>query len=165
MKLQSLDDVILHELKDIYSAERQITKALPKMIKGVSSTQLQEGFKKHLKETEGQIKRLEKVGKILNVSLGGVLCKGMEGLLMEGDEVLKEDKNFSLDCALIAAAQRVEHYEIAAYGSAIAHVKQLDSKSEILKLLLETLREEEATDKKLTEIAETEVNQKSQAQE
>jgi ferritin-like metal-binding protein YciE len=158
MKLQSLHDALLHELKDIYSAEKQLTKALPKMAKAASNPDLSAGFEQHLEETEEHVNRLEGIFKELEASSRGEKCKGMAGLIEEGSKLLEEDGEPSvIDALLVSAAQRVEHYEIAAYGTAIAFAEQLglDSISEVLK---QTLAEEEATDKKLTELAESTIN-------
>src|SRR5476651_2615663 len=118
MKLSNLQDLFVDELKDLYSAENQILKALPKMIKAASATVLQDVFQEHLEVTKGQVNRLEKIFKMLDVSPKGKKCKAMEGLLEEGKELMSEDANPSvMDAGLIAAAQRVEHYEMAGYGT------------------------------------------------
>lgn len=159
MELKSLHDLLIHELKDIYSAEKQLTKALPKMAKAASNEQLKEAFKVHLEETKGQIERLEQIFKDLGKSPRGETCKAMEGLIEEGDSLMKEkaaDPDV-MDAGLIAAAQRVEHYEIAAYGCARTYAKLLKNK-EMQKLLQTTLNEEGATDKKLTKLAESTIN-------
>lgn len=158
MKLESLQDALLHELKDIYSAEKQLTKALPKMAKAASNPDLAAGFEKHLEETEEHVNRLEGIFKELEASSRGEKCKGMEGLIEEGSKLLEEEGEPAvLDALLISAAQRVEHYEIAAYGSAIAFAEQLGLKN-VSKTLKQTLSEEEATDKKLSELAESRIN-------
>ena len=157
MSMDSLSDLLEDELKDLYSAENQLLKALPKMAKKASSEQLKDAFTSHLKETEGHVKRLEQIGKTLDIKLKGKVCHAMEGLVEEGKEVLEEDGDPSvIDAALIGAAQRVEHYEIAAYGSTRAMAEQLGH-AEVVVLLQETLDEEGAADKKLTAIAEGEV--------
>lgn len=163
MKLQTLQDALLHELKDIYSAEKQLTKALPKMAKGASNPDLAEGFKLHLKETEEHVNRLDIIFKDLGTSGRGEKCKGMEGLLEEGSKLLEEDGEPAvIDALLVSAAQRVEHYEMAAYGSAIAFANQLGLE-DVSKVLQKTLAEEIATDKKLSELAETAINVEANA--
>ncbi len=158
MKLQSLRDALLHELKDIYSAEKQLTKALPKMAKGAANPGLASRFEQHLEETLEHVNRLEGVFKELDVSSRGEKCKGMEGLIEEGSKLLEEEGEPAvIDVLLVSAAQRVEHYEIAAYGSAVAFADQLGLKN-ISRVLKKTLAEEEATDKKLSELAESRLN-------
>lgn len=158
MKLQSLHDALLHELKDIYSAEKQLTKALPKMAKGATNAKLAAGFEKHLEETKEHVNRLEAIFTELEVSSRGEKCKGMEGLLEEGSKLLEEDGEPAvIDALLVSAAQRVEHYEMAAYGTAIAFANQLGLKN-VSKVLKQTLAEEEATDKKLSQLAESTIN-------
>lgn len=155
MQLSSLEDLFVSEIKDLYSAENQLTKALPKMAKAASSRELKAGFEKHLKETEGHIARLEQICDELEVSPKGKKCKAMEGLIEEGSEVIDEDAEPEVkDAALIAAAQRVEHYEIAGYGCVRTYAKLLGHTS-AMKLLQQTLDEEGATDKALTKLAET----------
>ena len=152
--MQSLHDVFVHELRDLYSAERQLIKALPKMAKNAGSPELADALTNHLHETEGHVTRLEEILKTLGVKSGGVKCKGMEGLIEEGAEVLEMDgAPGPLDAAMIGAAQRVEHYEIAAYGSAISHARA-QGHTEAVRLLEETLREERNADEVLTEIAQ-----------
>lgn len=159
MKIETLEDLFLMQLKDLYSAEKQILKALPKIIKNVTSSQLKSALEAHLKETEGQFDRLEKIADLLGKKLGGHACKAMQGLLEEGDEMIKEiEPGDVLDAALITACQRVEHYEIAAYGCARTHASLLGH-SQVEKLLQETLDQEGAADKKLTKIAESRVNE------
>lgn len=155
MQSEMLQEFLVEELKDLYSAEKQITKALPKMIKSASSRELRTAFESHLKETEKQIVRLETILEELEESPRGKKCKGMEGLLEEGKEAIEEnsDEPEVLDVAMIAAAQRVEHYEIAGYGCARTYA-QLLGMDEAVQLLEETLEEEKATDLKLTQIAE-----------
>jgi ferritin-like metal-binding protein YciE len=163
MSLDSLDKLFLEELKDIYNAEKQILRALPRMAKAAESPQLQQAFTKHLKETEGQVQRLERVFQALGQSARGKTCKGMQGLLEEGKEVLeKEGEAPVIDAALIASAQRVEHYEIAAYGCLRTYA-QLLGYSEAEQLLQQTLQEEEATDKKLTQLGESGINEAAAA--
>jgi len=155
--MESLQELFVDELKDIYNAEHQLLKALPKMAKKASSAALKEAFTNHLKETENHVARLEKTAQTLKVTLTGKKCHAMEGLVAEGKEVLEEDdKNAVIDAALIGAAQRVEHYEMAAYGTIRAMAEQLGHTA-VAKLLQQTLDEEGAADKKLTAIAEDEV--------
>ena len=152
--MESLHDVFVHELRDLYSAERQLIKALPKMAKNAGSPQLADALTNHLHETEGHVGRIEEILKTLGVKSGGVKCKGMEGLIEEGEEVLAMDGDArALDAAMIGAAQRVEHYEIAAYLSAISHAKA-QGHTEAARLLEETLKEEKVADEILTEIAQ-----------
>ncbi len=152
--MDTLNELFEEQIKDLYSAEKQLTKALPKMAKKATSVKLKSGFEQHLKETEAQIERLETIAEMWGFKPTGKKCKAMEGLIEEGKEVLEEDGDDNvLDLALIAAAQRVEHYEISAYGSAKAMASSLGC-SETTALLNTTLQEESATDKKLTEISE-----------
>ena len=158
MKLKTLHDLYIDELKDLYSAEHQLLKALPKMAKAASDSQLAKAFTGHLTETKGQVERLEKIFKKLDVSPRGKTCKAMEGLLEEGKEVMAEDADPTvMDAALIAAAQRVEHYEMAGYGCVRTFARLLGYE-EAADLLQETLDEEGAADKKLTKLAETVIN-------
>ena len=157
-KLASLDDLLVHELQDIYNAEAQIVKALPKMVKAATSPELQTAFEEHLEQTEGQIERLEKVFKLLGVPAKGRKCDGMAGLLLEGSKMMEEDADPSvLDAALISAAQKVEHYEIAAYGCVATYAEMLGYE-QVHKLLGQTLTEEEDTDERLSALAETLIN-------
>lgn len=154
----------MEELKDLYSAETQLTKALPKMAKGANSPQLRQAFESHLKETEVHVQRLEQIFEGLDGSPRGKKCKGMEGLIEEGAELLKEKSDFdpdTLDAGLIGAAQRVEHYEIAAYGTARTFAEQL-GEEKAASLLQQTLDEEYAADKKLTALAESGINQEAE---
>ena len=161
MPMDSLADLMEDELKDLYSAENQLLKALPKMAKKASSASLKQAFTSHLKETEGHVKRLEQIGKSLEIKLGGKKCHAMEGLIEEGKEVIDEDGEPAvIDAALIGAAQRVEHYEMAGYGTVRAMAEKL-GQSEIAKILQQTLDEEGAADKKLTAIASDEVLQEA----
>jgi ferritin-like metal-binding protein YciE len=155
--MDTLADLLEDELKDIYSAENQLLKALPRMAKKASSPALKEAFTSHLKETEGHVKRLEKIGESLEIKLKGKTCHAMKGLVEEGKEVLEEEgMGPVIDAALIGAAQRVEHYEMAAYGTVRGIANELGH-SDVVELLQETLEEEGAADKKLTKIAEGEV--------
>ncbi len=163
MKLESLHDVFVDELKDLYNAETQLTKALPKMAKAASSEELRAAFEHHLEETENHVQRLEKIFQKMNLPSKGKRCKAMAGLIAEGSEIIEKeggDHGAVKDAALIAAAQKVEHYEIAGYGSVRTHAQQLGL-DEAANLLQETLDEEGAADKKLTEIAQ-EVNAEAQ---
>jgi len=155
MQSETLQEFLVDELKDLYSAEKQILKALPKMAKKASSKELRAAFESHLKETEKQVERLETIFEELEESPRGKKCAGMEGLLEEGKEIMEEnaDEPEILDVGMIAAAQRVEHYEIAGYGCARTYA-QLLGLDEAARLLDETLEEEKAADIKLTQIAE-----------
>jgi ferritin-like metal-binding protein YciE len=155
--MDSLDELLEDELKDIFNAENQLVKALPKLAKKASSPTLKKAFTDHLAQTQGQIERLQKVGEMLGIKLTGKKCHAMEGLVAEGKEILEEDgQSPVIDAALIGAAQRVEHYEMAAYGTVRALAEQLGH-TKAVKLLQATLDEEGATDKLLTQIAEDEV--------
>ncbi len=159
MSLDSLEKLFIDELKDIYNAEKQLTRALPRMAKAAESPELQQAFTTHLKETEGQIQRLERVFKELGQAVRGKKCKGMEGLIEEGKEKLEEEGEPEVvDAALIASAQKVEHYEIATYGCLRTYAELLGY-SEAAQLLQQNLQEEEATDKKLTQLGESGINQ------
>jgi ferritin-like metal-binding protein YciE len=162
MKLNNLNDLFIHELKDIYNAEKQITKALPKMMKEATTPQLKKAFEMHLGETEKQIERLEQVFESIGMKPSGEKCKAMEGIIKEAQDMMSENADSDvMDAALIASAQRVEHYEIAGYGTLCTYAKQLGHK-EALKLLHMTLEEEKATDLKLTDLAESKVNVKAE---
>jgi ferritin-like metal-binding protein YciE len=157
MSMDSLSDLLTDELKDLFSAENQLIKALPKMAKKASSEKLKAAFTSHLEETRGHVERLEEIAKNLEIKLTGKKCAAMEGLVEEGKEIIEEDGDDAvIDAALIGAAQRVEHYEIAAYGTVRAMAKKLGHK-DVVSLLEQTLKEEGAADKKLTSIAEGEV--------
>lgn len=163
MSLDSLETLFIEELRDIYNGEKQILRALPRMAKAAESPNLQQAFTKHLKETEGQVQRLEKIFKDLGQAVRGKQCKGMEGIIEEGKEKLqKEGEGSVLDAALITSAQKVEHYEIATYGCLRTYA-QLLGHSEAAKLLEQTLAEEEAADKKLTELGEGGINEAAAA--
>ena len=153
-----LEELLIDELKDLYNAENQIIKALPKMAKAATSPDLRRAFERHLEETRRQVERLDQIGEQLEVKLTGKKCYGMEGLIEEGREIMSEDlEEPALDAGLIGAAQKVEHYEIAAYGTARAHAEMLGY-TKIARLLQQTLNEEGATDKKLTQLAESIIN-------
>ncbi len=150
---EGLKELYIDELKDLYNAENQLVKALPKMAKAASSDELRQGFEKHLKQTQGHVQRLEKIFQALGESPKGKKCKGMEGLIEEGSEAREEDYEGSvLDAALIGAAQRVEHYEIAGYGTVRSMAETLGESNHV-SLLEQTLEEEKQTDAKLTELA------------
>jgi len=154
MKLDSLHDVFVEELKDLYNAETQLTKALPRMAKAATSQELRTAFENHLSETERQVERLETIFRQLETSPKGKKCKAMTGLIEEGKDVIDADgANAVKDAALIAAAQRVEHYEIAGYGTVRTYA-QLLGFDEAANLLQETLDEEAAADEKLTGLAQ-----------
>jgi ferritin-like metal-binding protein YciE len=157
MPTDGLKELYVDELKDLYNAENQLVKALPKMAKAASSEELRQGFEEHLEQTKEHVQRLERVFKALDESPKGKKCMGMEGLVKEGSEIMEEDfEDAVLDAALIGAAQRVEHYEIAAYGTVVAFAKLL-GETQHVSLLERTLGEERDTDEKLTELAK-EVN-------
>ncbi|MDL5366829.1 DUF892 family protein [Xanthomonas sp. NCPPB 2654] len=154
MAIKTIDELFLHELSDIYSAEKQLTKALPKLARASTNPDLRAAFETHLEETQGQIERLDKIVEILDLRLKRIKCAAMEGLVEEGKEVIESIEAGPVrDAALIGGAQKVEHYEIASYGTLAAMAKQL-GKTDALKLLLETLEEEKSTDEKLTLLAE-----------
>jgi len=158
MEMETLKDLYVEELKDLYSAENQIVKALPKMIKAATHNELKQAFTTHLKETEIHVKRIEQVCDDLGVSPKGKKCVGMEGLLKEGSELIKEKPEPDvLDAGLIAAAQHVEHYEMAGYGCCRTYARQLGFESQA-EMLQATLDEEGNADKILTEIAEATIN-------
>lgn len=156
--IKSLDDLFVHTLRDIYYAERQIEKALPKMIEKASSPDLKASFEKHLSETKGHVERVEQVFAMHDVAAKAVNCPAIDGILEEADEVSAEvDDKQVLDAALIASAQAVEHYEIARYGTLIAWANEL-GRSDCAAVLEQNLHEEKAADRKLTEVAESRVN-------
>lgn len=165
MPEQGLKDLYIDELKDLYSAENQLVKALPKMAKAASSDELRQGFEEHLEQTRGHVERLEEIFRSLGESPKGKKCVGMEGLVKEGSEVMEEDfEDAVMDAALIGAAQRVEHYEIAAYGTVSEFAKIL-GESEHVSLLAQTLKEEKETDEKLTTLAREFNSQANEAAE
>jgi ferritin-like metal-binding protein YciE len=158
MALESLQDLYLEQLKDLHSAERQIIEALPKMIEQTTHPELRRGFEMHLEQTKEQLRRLEQIGQRAGQKLTGHKCKGMEGLLEEGEELMEKRADSDvLDAALIAAAQRVEHYEMAGYGCARTYARLLGLEDDA-KLLQQTLDEEGDTDHKLTDLAESVIN-------
>ncbi len=163
MQIQSVEDIFIHLLSDTYSAEKQLTRALSKLSRSAYSDKLTAAFQSHLDETHGQIERIDQVVDSEDgIKLKRIKCAAMEGLIEEANEIIEStDKNEIRDAALIAAAQKVEHYEIASYGSLVTLAKQLGFKK-AAKLLKETLEEEKATDVKLTDLAFNNVNKKAQ---
>ncbi len=153
MSVDTLEKLLIDELKDLYSAEHQITKALPKIAKAAATPELKEALESHLAETKRQIERLDKIGEILGKSLKGKTCDGMKGVLTEGSSVLEEVAEGNVrDAGIISAAQRVEHYEMAGYG-AVREYARLLGMNDVVKLLEETLKEEKAADQKLSSIS------------
>jgi len=152
-----LEELLTDSLKDLYSAENQLIKALPKMARSSTNEQLRVAFERHLQETRNHVARLEQIADEMNISLRGKTCYGMKGLIEEGKEAMSDFDDEVLDAAMIGAAQRVEHYEIAGYGTARTHAQMLGL-NRVAKLLQQTLNEEAATDKKLTQLAESVVN-------
>lgn len=171
-ELSTIKDLLEEEIQDLYSAEKQLTKAIPKMAKGSNNEELSAAFEAHLKETEGQIERLEQAAEILEIKVTGKKCKGMEGVIAEGAEALDEDGDeHVLDLGIIGAGSRVEHYEMAGYTTAINLAKQM-GEDEVVELLTQNLKEEEAADEKLRTIgqqilqeAPTEENEESDTEE
>jgi ferritin-like metal-binding protein YciE len=159
--IKNMDDLFVHTLRDIYYAEKQIVKSLPEMIEKASNQQLKQGFQTHLRETENHVKRLDQVFELIGQEAQGVDCPAIDGIIEEAEDVAGEvaDKTV-LDAALIAAAQAVEHYEMTRYGTLIAWAKQL-GRNDAVTLLNQTLDEEKATDKKLTEMAESQINRRA----
>jgi ferritin-like metal-binding protein YciE len=156
--IKTMDDLFVHTLQDIYYAEQQIAKALPKMIDKATNPMLKQGFQKHLKETEGHIKRVEQVFEMHGEKVKAVNCPAIDGIIKEANEVAGEvDDKQVLDAALIASAQAVEHYEMTRYGTLVAWAKQL-GRSDCAAVLQKNLDEEKATDRKLSELAESKVN-------
>ena len=161
MKIKDLKSLLVHELKDLYSAETQIVEALPKMAKAANAPKLEKAFQAHLAESKEQVKRLEKIFDGLDYEPTGHHCKGMEGLLKEGEDMVEEDAPDDVkDAGLICSAQRVEHYEIAGYGCARTFARLLGM-DDVADTLQKTLDEEFATDEKLTRIAEESINQEA----
>ena len=158
MKMESLETLYVEELRDIYNAENQLLKALPKMAKAASSSELKRAFEEHLEQTQGHVERLEEIFEKLDKKPTGKTCKAMKGLIEEGSEIAKEDgEEHVLDAGLIAAAQKVEHYEMASYGTVRTWAEIL-GEEDAAELLQQTLDEEGETDKRLTELAEEIVN-------
>jgi ferritin-like metal-binding protein YciE len=165
MKINTLQDALVHEMRDLYSAEVQLTKALPRMAKAATHEQLAAAFEEHLEQTKGHVERLEKGLKRLDASTRGEKCKAMEGLIEEGKGTLELDADDMVrDALLISVAQKVEHYEIAGYGTARTFAQRL-GENNIASLLEQTLKEEMETDRKLTKIAEAAVNPDAEAQD
>ena len=161
MTQKTLQDLFIHELSDIYSAEKQLTRALPKMARAASDAKLAEAFTSHREETRGQVERIDKIVEAADFRLKRVKCAAMEGLVEEGRDVIEDvEKGPVLDAALIAAAQKVEHYEIASYGTLCTFAKQLGH-DDALALLKETLAEEKAADEKLNTLALEQANAKA----
>ena|SRR5947209_874273 len=162
MEMNSLQDLMVDQLKDLYNAEGQLIKALPRMAKAASNPQLQQAFTTHLEQTKGHVERLEQVFESLGQSAKGKTCKTMKGLIEEGKEMMGEDAEPEvMDAGLIAAAQRIEHYEMAGYGCVRTYAQMLGNK-EAAKLLQQTLDEEGKTDKLLTDLAEKVINLEAQ---
>ena len=158
MKMDNLEKLWTEELKDLYDAEKQITEALPKMASKAETAELRQAFEEHLRQTEEHVRRLEETFEELDMGNPRKKCKGVQGLLTEGEEMMKEASDaMTRDAALIAAAQKVEHYEIAGYGTVVSYAQQLNY-PEIAERLQQTLDEEQETDHKLTKIAESKVN-------
>src|ERR1700730_3918894 len=158
MELQTLKDLYFHELKDLFSAEQQLVKALPKMAKEASNKELAAGFQEHLEQTRGHAQRVEQILARHQQTTRGTKCKGMEGIVAEGAEMIEEEADVEVkDAGLIAAAQRVEHYEMAGYGTARAYAELLGDREDA-KLLQTTLEEERETDQKLTKLAKSAIN-------
>ena len=162
MKAENLNDLLVHEIRDLYSVESQILDALPEMIETASDRSLRAALQEHLEETRGQRQRLEEVARTLDVDPDGDKCKGMAGIIKEGEETVKKvaKDDEARDAAIIASAQRVEHYEMAGYGTARTYARML-GKNDVARRLEETLNEEKAADKKLTSIAEDHVNRQA----
>ena len=159
MSADNLREALVEEIRDLYNAEKQLIKALPKLAKGAESEELRDAFEAHLEETEGQVTRLERVFELLDEKPRGKHCAGIAGIIEEGSEKLQEDLEGSvMDACLIAAGQRAEHYEIAAYGTAIAWAEALGL-NDVVTVLNETLEEEKAADEKLSALAESGINQ------
>lgn len=158
MNLNSLEDLYVDQVRDLYSAESQLVKALPMMAKAASSPELRQAIEMHLRQTEGHVQRLEQIAQGLSTRPSGKTCKAMEGLIAEGQEVLKEKGDKAvIDAAMIAAAQRIEHYEMAGYGCARTYANQL-GRTQDVQLLEQTLNEERRADEQLTQIAERSIN-------
>ncbi|GAB3166430.1 YciE/YciF ferroxidase family protein [Telluribacter humicola] len=161
-KLKNLNDLLEHQLQDLYSAESQIIEALPLMQEKASNDKLKKAFQMHLEQTKKQKERLEKIAQLLDIKIQGEKCKAMEGIIKEAQSFLKEDASPEvMDAGLIAEAQRVEHYEIAGYGTASHYAKELGH-SEAAKLLTQTLEEEKDTDEKLNDLAIQRINVKAE---
>jgi ferritin-like metal-binding protein YciE len=163
MKLDSLHDLYVYEIKDLYNAEQQLIKALPRMAEAASSPELQRAFQNHLEQTKAQTQRLEQIFQKLGEPAKGQKCKGMEGIIDEGEDLVDEDAPPAVcDAALIGTAQRVEHYEIACYGIARTYARRLGLEDHA-QLLQQTLDEEADTDKRLTSLAESYINEEAKS--
>ena len=163
-KITSLEDLLLHGVQDLYSAEQQLVKALPKVAKKISSPQLRSAVEEHLQQTEEHVNRLEQVFELLGAPAKSKTCKAMKGLINEADQILKEKGSAETkDAAIIAAAQKVEHYEIASYGT-VAKWAEVIGRNDIQRLLGQTLSEEDQTDRRLTELAASGINQRAAEQ-
>jgi ferritin-like metal-binding protein YciE len=163
MSIKTMEDLFVNELRDLYHAEKQLLKALPKMRKAASSDELKQLLETHLEETHGQVEKLEQVFEMLDLGKRAKRCEAMEGLITEGQEIIEEVEDPEVrDAGLIVAQQKVEHYEIAGYGSAVAMAKQL-GKTEAMPLLQEILEQEKATDQKLNQLALGRVNKQAQS--
>lgn len=162
MPLNSMQDLMIHKLQDIYDAENQALQAYPQIVEAVSSQELKQALQTHQQQTQGQVQRLEQIFQQMGAQPGGETCKGMQGLIQEGQKIIKEGGAPEvLDAAIIAAAQAIEHYEIAGYGTARTLAQQAGM-TEAAQLLEQTLEEEKQTDALLTQLAEQNVNQKAQ---
>src|SRR5580700_11339607 len=160
-KVTTMEELFMEELRDLYDAETQLTKALPKMAKAANSDELRAAFEEHLGQTENQVERLKRIFELSSEKPTGKKCAAMAGLIKEGDEMVSDSDDTPVrDAGLIAAAQKVEHYEISGYGSARTHAELLGN-DEAVRLLEETLREEKQTDWKLTELAQGQVNEQA----
>lgn len=165
MKLATLQDLFVDEIRDLYNAEQQVVKALPKMAKASHSPELQNAYQMHLEQTKNQVERLKQIFEELNLPVRGKACKGMEGIISEGEELLKENADPDVkDAGLIASAQKVEHYEISSYGTARTYAQHLGY-TNAARLLQQTLEEERQTDEKLTSLAERSVNPRATSQQ
>ena len=162
-KMKSLEDLFEHQLKDLYSAETQLVTAMPKMAKAAKNKQLVAAFESHLEETKGQVERLKKIAKELDISLEGETCQAMKGLIKEAQGMIDEDAEPAVkDAGLIAEAQRIEHYEISGYGTARRYAQQLGHKK-VAEMLAETLEQEKDADEKLNDLAIEVINKKAEA--
>jgi len=161
MKIKTMDDLFLVQVKDLYDAEKQLVKALPKMAKAASSQELRQGFQEHLDQTKGHVSRLEQIFDQLGQKASGTKCEGMAGLIAEGEEIVDEVEQSPLrDAGLIGAAQKVEHYEIAGYGT-LKTFAQMLGRRQVVTLLEQTLNEEKQTDQRLTQLAESMINEEA----
>ena len=159
--MKNLEQLFVHQLKDLFSAEKQLLEALPKMVENASDSQLKKAFENHFEETKVQLKRIEEICREMNISPSGERCKAMEGLIKEAEGFIKEAAGDDvMDAGLIAEAQRVEHYEISGYGTAVRYAKELGH-PEIANKLQETLNEEYAADEKLNQLAENRLNREA----